>query len=189
MLGFLCESSVGGNSIGSPYRVSANPSMTSIIVRATLHLHNPYRQQTPLTNKNYSPPYPQTSPELFTTKPTKQQTKTPSPAKRMSVASKRLGLEYKNLTNDPPEGISAGPVNEDDIFLWEALIQGPEGTPFEGGIFPAELKFPRDYPLAPPTMKFTCEMWHPNGTFCISKPLNNSLAYLASYYTEKKHVC
>jgi ubiquitin-protein ligase len=49
------------------------------------------------------------------------------------------------------------------LFLWEALIQGPEGTPFEGGIFPAELKFPKDYPLAPPTMRFTCEMWHPNG--------------------------
>ncbi|KAJ8605730.1 hypothetical protein MRB53_041371 [Persea americana] len=52
--------------------------------------------------------------------------------------------------NDPPDGITAGPVNEDDMFVWEALIMGPEGTPFEGGIFPAELKFPKDYPLAPP---------------------------------------
>ena len=80
-----------------------------------------------------------------------------------SVASKRLFSEYKSLSMDPPEGITAGPINEDDLFLWEALIQGPEGTPFEGGIFPAELKFPRDYPLMPPTMKFTCDMWHPNG--------------------------
>ena len=80
-----------------------------------------------------------------------------------TVASKRLLQEYKNLTNDPPDGITAGPVSEDDLFIWEALIQGPEGTPFEGGIFPAELKFPKDYPLAPPTMRFTCEMWHPNG--------------------------
>ena len=80
-----------------------------------------------------------------------------------SVASKRLFHEYRLLTNDPPDGITAGPVTEDDIFTWEALIQGPEGTPFEGGIFPATLTFPKDYPLAPPTMKFTCEMWHPNG--------------------------
>lgn len=80
-----------------------------------------------------------------------------------SVAAKRLFQEYKALSVDPPEGITAGPVNEDDLFLWEALIQGPEGTPFEGGIFPAELKFPRDYPLMPPTMKFTCDIWHPNG--------------------------
>lgn len=81
-----------------------------------------------------------------------------------SVASKRLFQEYKQLTLTPPEGITAGPVNEDDLFHWEALIQGPEGTPYEGGIFPAELKFPKDYPLMPPTMKFTCDIWHPNGT-------------------------
>jgi ubiquitin-conjugating enzyme E2 G2 len=81
-----------------------------------------------------------------------------------SVASKRLFQEYKALTVDPPEGITAGPVNEDDLFTWEAIIQGPEGTPFEGGVFPAELTFPKDYPLMPPKMKFTCDLWHPNGT-------------------------
>lgn len=60
-----------------------------------------------------------------------------------TVAQKRLFQEYRLLTQDPPEGITAGPVNEDDMFVWEALIQGPEDTPFEGGIFPAELKFPK----------------------------------------------
>lgn len=68
------------------------------------------------------------------------------------------------LTKNPPDGITAGPVSEDDLLHWEAMIQGPEGTPFEGGVFPAELKFPADYPLAPPTMKFLGEIWHPNGT-------------------------
>ena len=82
-----------------------------------------------------------------------------------TVASKRLFHEYRTLTSDPPDGITAGPVNEDDMFLWDALIQGPEGTPFEGGVFPAELKFPKDYPLAPPVMKFTCDIWHPNGGY------------------------
>ncbi|OAL00016.1 ubiquitin-conjugating enzyme [Phaeosphaeriaceae sp. SRC1lsM3a] len=89
-----------------------------------------------------------------------------------SSASKRLFKEYKALSSDPPEGITAGPVNEDDMFVWEALIQGPEGTPFEGGIFPAELRFPKDYPLAPPKMKFVVDVWHPNvypnGEVCIS---------------------
>ncbi|KAF1996451.1 ubiquitin-conjugating enzyme E2 15 [Amniculicola lignicola CBS 123094] len=88
-------------------------------------------------------------------------------------ASKRLFKEYRALSSDPPDGITAGPVSEDDMFVWEALIQGPEGTPFEGGVFPAELKFPRDYPLAPPTMRFMVDVWHPNvvypnGTVCIS---------------------
>lgn len=81
-----------------------------------------------------------------------------------SVAQKRLFHEYKNLSQNPPDGITAGPVTEDDMFHWEALIQGPEGTPFEGGIFAAELKFPKDYPLSPPSMKFVGGgIWHPNG--------------------------
>lgn len=81
-----------------------------------------------------------------------------------STAHRRLLQEYRALTNNPPEGITAGPVSEDDLLHWEALIQGPEGTPFEGGVFPAELKFPKDYPLAPPSMKFIGEVWHPNGS-------------------------
>jgi ubiquitin-conjugating enzyme E2 G2 len=80
-----------------------------------------------------------------------------------SSAHRRLLKEYRALASSPPDGISAGPVSEDDLLHWEAVIQGPEGTPFEGGVFPAELRFPRDYPLAPPTMKFLCDLWHPNG--------------------------
>lgn len=82
-----------------------------------------------------------------------------------SVAQKRLFHEYKNLATNPPEGITAGPVNEDDMFHWEAVIQGPEGTPYEDGVFVAELKFPKDYPLSPPTMRFLGGVWHPNGPF------------------------
>jgi hypothetical protein len=93
-----------------------------------------------------------------------------SPAYTITMASttaqRRLLQEYRALTNNPPEGITAGPVSEDDLLYWEALIQGPEGTPFEGGVFPAELKFPKDYPLAPPSMRFLGEVWHPNGTVC-----------------------
>lgn len=81
-----------------------------------------------------------------------------------STAHRRLLQEYRALTNNPPEGITAGPVSEDDLLHWEALIQGPEGTPFEGGVFAAELRFPRDYPLAPPSMKFIGDVFHPNGT-------------------------
>ncbi|KAI6751844.1 hypothetical protein HG531_006540 [Fusarium graminearum] len=89
-----------------------------------------------------------------------------------STAHRRLLQEYRALTNNPPEGITAGPISEDDLLHWECLIQGPEGTPFEGGVFPAELKFPKDYPLAPPSMRFLADVWHPNvypsGLVCIS---------------------
>jgi ubiquitin-conjugating enzyme E2 G2 len=81
------------------------------------------------------------------------------------VAFKRLVQEYKALTNDAPDGIVAGPRSEEDYFTWIAMFSGPEGTPFEGGVFEAELKFPEDYPLKPPEMRFLDRMWHPNGKF------------------------
>jgi len=47
-----------------------------------------------------------------------------------------------------------------------ALYRGPEGTPFEGGVFTTRLVFPPDYPLSPPKMRFVGDMFHPNGKFC-----------------------
>lgn len=98
----------------------------------------------------------------------------PDQATMSSTAHRRLLQEYRMLTNNPPDGITAGPVSEDDLLHWEAVIQGPEGTPFDGGVFPAELKFPNDYPLSPPTMKFVGEMWHPNGMNPPLLPLENA---------------
>jgi ubiquitin-protein ligase len=49
-----------------------------------------------------------------------------------------------------------------EIILYIRNFRGPEGTCFEGGVFPAKLVFPFDYPLSPPKMQFTCEMFHTN---------------------------
>jgi len=88
------------------------------------------------------------------------------------MAMKRLFHEYKQLLRDPPDGIAAGPIDEDNIFEWEGLIQGPPDTEYDGGCFHCTLRFPRDYPLSPPVMKFTKPLWHPNiypsGKVCIS---------------------
>ena len=55
-----------------------------------------------------------------------------------------------------------------DKYLVQYLsCRGPEGTFFEGGVFPARLTFPADYPLSPPKMKFTCDIFHPNSKFII----------------------
>lgn len=58
--------------------------------------------------------------------------------------------EYKDLTadEDAVAGLfTAGPIDEKDFFEWEALVMGPEGTPYEGGVFAARLKFVSDRPL------------------------------------------
>jgi len=88
-------------------------------------------------------------------------------------AVKRLMAEYRQITKNPPEGIVAGPKSEDNFFEWDCLIMGPVDTPFEFGIFPATLSFPKDYPMSPPKMEFhTIKLLHPNiyanGKVCIS---------------------
>ena len=55
------------------------------------------------------------------------------------------------------------------------ICRGPEGTPFEGGVFVTELIFPTDYPLSPPKMKFTSEMFHPNGKSKNSRVYNRMI--------------
>ncbi|AAS50829.1 ABR059Wp [Eremothecium gossypii ATCC 10895] len=88
------------------------------------------------------------------------------------TAQKRLMKELQQLLRDSPDGIVAGPVSEDNLFLWDCLIEGPADSPYEGGVFNARLQFPRDYPLSPPKLTFTPSILHPNvypnGEVCIS---------------------
>ena len=51
-------------------------------------------------------------------------------------------------------------------------ITGPEGTPYEGGVFDVDILIPREYPFEPPRMKFITRIWHPNissqtGAICL----------------------
>lgn len=84
-----------------------------------------------------------------------------------------LRNQLKELSKNPVDGFSVGLVDDSDIFQWQVMIEGPPGTLFEGGLFPAVLKFPKDYPNRPPEMFFTTpSFWHPNvypdGKVCIS---------------------
>ena len=93
-------------------------------------------------------------------------------SKKTSTAVRRLMTEYKQLLNDAPEGILAGPMSEDNFLERECLMVGPPDTCYEGGVYAATLSFPEDYPLNPPKMVFTSPIFHPNvyknGEVCIS---------------------
>ena len=41
-------------------------------------------------------------------------------------------------------------------------LVGPKGTPYEGGLFRMEIKFPSDYPKNPPYVRLHTAIWHPN---------------------------
>ena len=49
-------------------------------------------------------------------------------------ARRRLMRDFKRLQEDPPEGVSGAP-GENNIMVWNAVIFGPHDTPFEDGTF------------------------------------------------------
>ncbi len=67
------------------------------------------------------------------------------------------------LNRNPPEGVSVGLTEEENIFHWDVMLVGPPDTIYEGGFFKARLDFPSDFPNMPPKMIFVSDMWHPNG--------------------------
>jgi len=51
-------------------------------------------------------------------------------------------------------------------------LRGPADTPYAGGVFNVDISLPKLYPFAPPIMKFTTMLWHPNvssvtGAICL----------------------
>ncbi|XP_063293254.1 ubiquitin-conjugating enzyme E2 S [Pelobates fuscus] len=79
--------------------------------------------------------------------------------------------EVSTLTSDPPEGIKIFP-NEEDITDVQVSIEGPEGTPYAGGIFRMKLILGKDFPAAPPKGYFLTKIFHPNistnGEICVN---------------------
>ena len=75
--------------------------------------------------------------------------------------ARRLNKELYDLQTNPLDFCSAGPVG-DDIMHWNALVMGPQDTPYSGGIFSIDIKFAAEYPFKPPTVKFITKIYHPN---------------------------
>ena len=83
---------------------------------------------------------------------------------------KRLTKELNDMQKDDIPNLSAGPVN-DNLFEWEAVIMGPIGTPYEGGVFNLSISIPSNYPFKPPIVIFKTKIYHPNinsaGNICL----------------------
>ena len=68
--------------------------------------------------------------------------KSTPPIEENSWRHRRLRSELKTLQTDPPEGIQATPL--DSICChWQASITGPQGSPYEGGLFLLYLQIPQ----------------------------------------------
>ncbi|KAL2484601.1 Ubiquitin-conjugating enzyme E2 10 [Abeliophyllum distichum] len=63
-------------------------------------------------------------------------------------ASRRILEELKDIQKDPLPSVTAGPVAM-DMFHWQAIIIGPQESPYAGGIFLLTIHYPPNYPFGP----------------------------------------
>lgn len=101
---------------------------------------------------------------------------------RMITASKRLQKEHsqiKKSTGSKDEILKLEP-NSDNIMRWNATIQAPKDSYYEGFSFDLLIDVPSNYPLVPPVIKFKTKIFHPNVLFDVrfSSPAL-SLSHLA----------
>ncbi|KAI8073811.1 ubiquitin-conjugating enzyme/RWD-like protein [Gongronella butleri] len=66
-----------------------------------------------------------------------------------------------DLELDPPPGIVCYPI-EDNLEHLEAYLDGPSGSPYEGGQFQLDIVLPERYPFEPPRIKYNTPIYHPN---------------------------
>jgi len=75
------------------------------------------------------------------------------------------------METDPPENTWARPKSMSNLLRWRAKIRGPEGSPYEGGIFELSMSFPEAYPFEAPIVRFTTPLYHCNvnglGYICV----------------------
>jgi len=87
------------------------------------------------------------------------------------MVTAKLMKEIRAICVDPPEGISIQ-INDDNIGTINADIDGPQGTPFEGGLFRCRLILGPDFPSSPPKGLFLTKIFHPNvsplGEICVN---------------------
>mmetsp|Transcript_19243 Transcript_19243/g.39228 ORF Transcript_19243/g.39228 Transcript_19243/m.39228 type:complete len:165 (-) Transcript_19243:130-624(-) len=98
----------------------------------------------------------------------------------MSASEVRVNKEITEiLKGDKTSNITATLAVDDKRVPskpgWRHLtgtIDGPSGTPYEGGRYEVDVLIPRGYPFEPPKMKFNTKIWHPNvssqtGAICL----------------------
>ncbi|KAJ7723275.1 ubiquitin-conjugating enzyme/RWD-like protein [Mycena maculata] len=86
------------------------------------------------------------------------------------LLNRAIWQETERLVADPAPGITAAP-HDDNLRYFDVTIQGPDGSPFQQGIFKLELFLPEEYPMAPPKVRFLTKIYHPNidklGRICL----------------------
>jgi ubiquitin-protein ligase len=70
--------------------------------------------------------------------------------------TKRLMQELKHLSEHGHPAFDIY-VQQDDFNSWSAIVEGPDSTPYVGGVWKIHLTFPNQYPMLPPEIRFSGE--------------------------------
>jgi len=99
------------------------------------------------------------------------------PSQSSSGSQKRILKELQQVSSGAAgvwlhsgEGVRIFPA-PDAIDFWRVLIEGPPGSPFEGGVFALHVQLPSDYPFKAPKITFETPVYHCNvsdsGKICL----------------------
>jgi len=90
--------------------------------------------------------------------------------KRVMKELRELAAGNESVWMHTGEGVHVFP-SADNLKFWRALIEGPAGSPFEGGVFALSVVLPDDYPFRPPKITFETPVYHCNisdsGAVCL----------------------
>ncbi|GLD91957.1 hypothetical protein PINS_up000490 [Pythium insidiosum] len=75
--------------------------------------------------------------------------------------ARRLTKELAEFEKNSPDWCTVGSV-DDDLMHWNAMVAGPEDSPYSGGVFSLDLQFPNEYPFKAPKIRFLTKVYHPN---------------------------
>jgi len=80
---------------------------------------------------------------------------------RINDSSKVIKKELLNIKKNFHPDIDVY-INDNDIYFWKVIINGPSDTIYQNGCWLAYIQFPTTYPLVPPTIRFVTPIKHCN---------------------------
>jgi len=69
--------------------------------------------------------------------------------------------ELMNYEQKPHPFVKVFPCTH-DVSFWKVILIGPEQTPYFGGIFILYMRFPAEYPVKAPDLRFLTSIYHCN---------------------------
>mmetsp|Transcript_51257 Transcript_51257/g.70397 ORF Transcript_51257/g.70397 Transcript_51257/m.70397 type:complete len:152 (-) Transcript_51257:104-559(-) len=88
----------------------------------------------------------------------------------MAAIPKRIEKETQKLQQEPSPGVEAKP-DQANYRYFHITMLGPDGTPYDKGVYNLELFLPEGYPMEPPKVRFLTKIYHPNidklGRICL----------------------